>query len=202
MPKDEKRKSSLSFSKSFSGLARKKSKASVTGTQNNNVPKSRALLREDLSDKLSPTDHLLGLLSAPESAYYLKAFVTKKFCGETLSFWTAIEHYRNLDPSQYFSHAKAIYDSYLIRGAEKEVNIENEQRDLDLSDPQKTTFDHLQRIAWQLLVTSDYPKFVTSQEYKHFIGSYYFSNRIRRNLKCFVQKSKSLMIFICRIYPL
>jgi len=134
-----------------------------------NVGAQGIVSRENLAGRMPPADHLLSLLSGKDAAYHFKNFVNRKFCGETLSFWVAVEHYRASEQEYLFSNAKSIYETYLIRGAIKEVNLENEQRDLDLSSPTKETFDHLQHIAWQLLVTSDYQKFIGAQEYKDFL---------------------------------
>ena len=149
--------------------------------ENNVSTKAASTRREDLYEKIPPTEHLHKILSSTESSYYFKKFVTRKFCSETLSFWVAVEHYRHSKELNIslFSYAKEIYSSYLMHGGDKEVNLENQQRDLDISVPIESTFDHLQNIAWQLLVTSDYPKYVNSTEYKEYLGNWSFSQFFR-----------------------
>ena len=128
---------------------------------------------ENLLGKLKPPEHLLNLLSSQVSAFYFSQYVSKKFSSETLSFWVAVEHFKcrvSQNESVAVPYAKEIFDTYLKRFSEKEVNLEGEQHNLNISTVSVRTFDSLQDKAWQLLVNSDYQKFTTSQDYKDYIG--------------------------------
>lgn len=128
---------------------------------------------ENLVGKLKPPEHLQALLSSQLSSTYFYNFVNKIFSSETLSFWIAVEHYKcKVSENESVAHlyAKEIYETYLKRFSEKEVNLEGEQHSLSIKNPDITTFRALQEKAWQLLVTSDYYKFTTSADYKQYIS--------------------------------
>lgn len=129
--------------------------------------------REDLVGVLAPPEHLYEILSNIPSAHYFQRFVARKFSSETLSFWVAVEHYQQKvwdNEAVAIGYAKDIHDIYLKRFSEKEVNLEGEQSYIDIDSPSVHTFERLQNLAWLLLVNSDYQKFITSPDYKEYLG--------------------------------
>lgn len=139
------------------------------------IPKKK---NEDLVGKLKPPEHLFHLLSSQVSALSFYKYVNKKFSSETLSFWVSVEHYKCKvaeNKGVAIPYAKEIYDTYLKRFSEKEVNLEGEQHSICLQNPDINTFDDLQHIAWQLLVNADYQKFVTSPDYQDYLRKLFFN---------------------------
>ena len=130
-------------------------------------------VQKNLFGTVPPAEHLLILLSNSIAVRHYYEYVTRRFSSETFCFWACVEYYhcKVSENELLATHlAKDIYERFLKRCSPQEVNLENQQNNLNVEDPDYYVFDRLQRLAWELMVNSDYPGFMQSEEYQLFLG--------------------------------
>uniref|UniRef100_A0A3B4B7N5 RGS domain-containing protein n=1 Tax=Periophthalmus magnuspinnatus TaxID=409849 RepID=A0A3B4B7N5_9GOBI len=112
---------------------------------------------------------LTALLSSPTGVSVFGAFLRSEFSEENLQFYLACEQYKH--SSNNFSlhrRGRDIYNTYILPGSPREVNLDSKTRDLTiqlLQAPSHTSLNMAQKRIYSLLDTDCYPRFLQSPLY-------------------------------------
>eukprot|EP01101_Sappina_pedata_P003013 TRINITY_DN13226_c0_g1_i1.p1 TRINITY_DN13226_c0_g1~~TRINITY_DN13226_c0_g1_i1.p1 ORF type:complete len:225 (+),score=51.61 TRINITY_DN13226_c0_g1_i1:35-709(+) len=141
--------------------------------------------------------YFLRILKTPDLCYMFREFLVELSCAENLSFWMAVETFKNLSNtvadqsilqtsvsapsspsnSNIYStdtakqHAKEIYKKYIDNLADCPINIDCDVKNDIKQNYQKPTrdiFDEAQATVFALMETDSFQKFIASSKYKSF----------------------------------
>ncbi|KAG9351157.1 hypothetical protein JZ751_025047 [Albula glossodonta] len=120
--------------------------------------------------QLKPEDMQLwsqSLEKLLESKYGMRifqAFLKSEFSDENIEFWLICEDYKKIQSSFRMNcEAKRIYEMYIQAEAPKEINIDQQTRELirgNLTAPTKLCFEDAQRVVYTLMERDSYPRFL------------------------------------------
>ncbi|KAI1891519.1 hypothetical protein AGOR_G00144640 [Albula goreensis] len=134
-----------------------------------------------VAERLKPEDMQLwsrSLEKLLESKYGMgmfQAFLRSEFSAENIEFWLICEDYKKIQSSVRMNcEAKRIYEMYIQAEAPKEINIDQQTRELirgNLTAPTKQCFEDAQRVVYALMEQDSYPRFLKSNTYRALLNS-------------------------------
>eukprot|EP01100_Stratorugosa_tubuloviscum_P008057 TRINITY_DN3345_c0_g1_i1.p1 TRINITY_DN3345_c0_g1~~TRINITY_DN3345_c0_g1_i1.p1 ORF type:complete len:161 (-),score=60.69 TRINITY_DN3345_c0_g1_i1:29-511(-) len=116
--------------------------------------------------------HFLSILKNPELCFLFRDFLKSEFCSENLSFWMAVEHFKNLNEEELLTNAQHLHNEYIRVGSANEVNIDIEHKrtiEQNLTNPTNQLFDEAQEVIFNLMENDSFTKFIRCDLYKNFL---------------------------------
>lgn len=88
---------------------------------------------------------------------------------ENIQFWEACERFKLLFADDLPAEAKVIYNEFVRRNAEKQVNLNHESFELvesKMQTPGPGLFDEAQYFIYQLMARDSYPRFIRTKNFQ------------------------------------
>ena len=112
------------------------------------------------------------LLEDPNGIENFLQYSESEHSSENIRFWIACDKYEKSSPEKMATKARAIYDEFLSKDVENQVNLDAFQlKDIDrlMERPNAWTFEHVQRYIFVLMKRNSYPRFLKSQHYENLL---------------------------------
>ncbi|KAM4642650.1 regulator of G-protein signaling 16 [Discoglossus pictus] len=113
------------------------------------------------------------LLSSKDGVAAFRTFLQTEFSEENLVFWIACEKYRKRHSTRKLqANAQQIFEEFLQSGAQREVNIDHQTRELTRQQilvASRGCFDEAQEQVRILMEKDSYPRFLKSPLYRDLL---------------------------------
>nr|XP_026691818.1 regulator of G-protein signaling rgs-7-like isoform X2 [Ciona intestinalis] len=119
------------------------------------------------NDKVTGIKTLRQFLMKKTRVTCFRNFLKKEFSEENLDFWLEVEHYRKQKTSKQVKLAHAIFDTYIVVNATREINIDAGTRattKANMQKPDATTFDLAQVRVFLLMERDSFRRFLDAEQ--------------------------------------
>jgi hypothetical protein len=114
-------------------------------------------------------------------------FLKLLYCSENLVFYLEIEEFKQSEESIIKFRAEEIFNKYFLSGSEYELTYIGPELSesilAELPSAHNSIFNTLQTIAWNILQADLFPKFLRSDVFESYLGTYSFYGIFLRTVR-------------------
>uniref|UniRef100_H2Z840 RGS domain-containing protein n=1 Tax=Ciona savignyi TaxID=51511 RepID=H2Z840_CIOSA len=118
------------------------------------------------NDKVSTIRTLRQFLTKKSRTALFRQFLKQEFSEENLDFWLAVESYKKLKGTKLAKEAHCIFETYILVGSSKEINIDAATRTFivnNIKSADVSTFDAAQSKVFVLMERDSFRRFLLKE---------------------------------------